>query len=591
MSPRETSLPSEEHEIAAALPAQFGSYLLLHQIARGGMGDVFLAKTGGNMGIEKHCVVKTLRDRFTDDEEYVGRFVEEARLVVQLSHRNICQVFDVGRVDAAYYLGMELVLGRDVRSLQISLVDRGLPLSEAIALHIACEMLEALDYAHRHVDPTTGQPLHIVHRDVSPQNVLINFEGEVKLIDFGLAERGRALTAEVVSTGERNVMGKIAYMAPEHARGEVVDARADQFAAGVMLYELLTSERYYSGRTPQQVWSVVGTGQYEPAKISTLSPELQRVLRRALAGDKRNRYESCGDFRDELLEIARVRGAHGGGRALRQLMNELFADDLRQTREMLQRAAKMSTPPSAFAPRGEPNTGREVQSFASVADTTLVHDPTEAIPRTATVSFETAGSGRKRTLIAASLATATLLSLVLVVGFVSLRAAAPSTIAPAPAPATATAFDAGPSVPTTLAAGGPAHTSTGSTTTTTGTATPGATAASASTGGATATTGTATPGATAASASTAGATTPGTTPASATMPSATTTKTPRKPTLPAAPTAPTALTLTQKIAALKRCSKPCAPELTKWEGKLGNHPDVAAFKSALEACFRSCTGR
>jgi serine/threonine protein kinase len=573
MSPRETSLPSEEHEIAAALPAQFGTYLLLHQIARGGMGDVFLAKTGGNMGIEKHCVVKTLRDRFTDDAEYVERFVEEARLVVQLSHRNICQVFDVGRVGTGYYLGMELVLGRDVRSLQIALVERGLLLSESIALHIACEMLDALDYAHRHVDPTTGQPLHIVHRDVSPQNVLINFEGEVKLIDFGLAERGRALTAEVVSTGERNVMGKIAYMAPEHARGEVVDARADQFAAGVMLYELLTNERYYAGRTPQQVWSVVGTGQYEPAKLASLSPAIQTVLRRALSGDKRTRYESCGDFRDDLLEIARAQGALAGGRALRQLMNELFIDDLRQTRELLQRAAKLSTPPQAFAPRGEPQAGREIQSFASVADTTLVHDPTEAIPRTATLSFEVAGAGRRRTLLAASLGTAAVLTLVLVLGYFALR--------PTPTPLASTL----PLTSTTTTT-----TTTAPTTTTTdaGTAT---SVVDAGTAAQVADTG-ATAGAVDAGVPTtdvadtkvkvAGSTTAttGTTGTTGTAP-----KTVRKPVVTGA------LTLTQKIAALKRCQKPCAPELTKWEGKLGAHPDVAAFKSALEACYRTCTGK
>src|SRR5688572_11787875 len=151
-----------EGEADGEFPAPFGQYLLLHPIARGGMGNVFLAKTGGMMGIEKHCVVKTLRTRFTDDPEYVQRFVDEARLVVQLSHRNICPVFDVGRVGASYYLAMELVIGRDVRSVLNGLIERESPLPEACAIHIAGEMLDALDYAHRHADPTTGEALHIV---------------------------------------------------------------------------------------------------------------------------------------------------------------------------------------------------------------------------------------------------------------------------------------------------------------------------------------------------------------------------------------------------------------------------------------------
>ncbi|MBM4280328.1 MAG: serine/threonine protein kinase [Deltaproteobacteria bacterium] len=519
-----------------ALPARFGPYLLLHRIARGGMGDVFLAKTGGSMGIEKHCVVKTLQDSFLEDEHYVARFIEEARLVVQLSHRNICQVFDVGRVGHAYYLAMELVLGRDVRSLQMALFERQVPLPEAVALHVAGELLDALDYAHRHCDPTTGQPLHIVHRDVSPQNVLINFEGEVKLIDFGLAERGRALTSDAVSAGEHTVLGKIAYMAPEHARGEVVDARADQFAIGVMLYELLTAERYYTGRSAEQVWTVVGTGRHEPPRLAQLEPTLQAILRRALDPDKRRRFGTCGELRDELLEFARTREAHAGGRTLRQLMNELFAGDLQATRELLQRAARRSPATLTSAPP-EGAGGRVIQSFATLADTTLVPDPTEVIPRTALVLAEAPGR-RARTLLLASVATAALLSLVLAVAYVALQPAAPPPRAAAPPPPTPTTAPPTPSMaPTDNALS----------------ALPPAPKAAATTK-----------------------------PAGAGADAR-----PRRD--PPTPAPPPTMTVARKMAALKQCDAGCAPELRRWEGRLGEHPDIMAFKVALDACFRACS--
>jgi eukaryotic-like serine/threonine-protein kinase len=372
---------SEEPEPMAAFPAPYGAYLLLHRLARGGMGNVFLAKTGGMMGIEKHCVVKTLRARFTHDPEYVERFMDEARVVVQLSHRNICPVFDVGRVGQSYYLAMELVIGRDVRRLLNALEERNRALPEACAIHIACEMLDALDYAHRHVDNTTGMPLHLVHRDISPQNVMISVEGEVKLIDFGLAESGREISNEHVTTGSSTVMGKMSYMAPEQARGEIVDARADQFAAAVVAYELIRGERYYAGLTQQQIWQQAGSGMYKPAGLADLDEELREILARGLASEKEDRYPATGDLREALLVYARKRNLHAGARDLRGLMGELLVDDLRETRELLQRFAHVSSlrrtgfdvNPDETMELMQPT---EVYSIATSGNKPI-HDPTE----------------------------------------------------------------------------------------------------------------------------------------------------------------------------------------------------------------------
>src|SRR4051812_42482813 len=290
-------------EMVGEFPSSYGNYMLLHQLARGGMGNVFLAKTGGVAGIEKHCVVKTLRARFTHDPDYVKRFMQEARFVVQLTHRNICPVFDVGRVQQTYYLAMELIIGRDVRTLLNALAERGRALPRALAIHIASDTPDALDSAHRAADNTTGEPLHIVHRDVSPQNIMINIEGEVKLIDFGLAERGKPLEdGEAQGELATTVMGKMSYMAPEQARGENVDARADQFAAAVVAYELLTGHRYYEGLSSEQVWQRGGAGQFRPAGITELPRKLRDLLEKALATSRDDRYATCGDFRDALLE-------------------------------------------------------------------------------------------------------------------------------------------------------------------------------------------------------------------------------------------------------------------------------------------------
>jgi serine/threonine protein kinase len=214
------------------LPRWFGDYVLLKRLGKGGMGQVFLARSPGVAGIDRLCVIKTLRSQWTNDREYVARFVDEARVVVQLNHRNICPVFDVGQVHNTYYLAMDLVPGRDVQAVMEACARYQLTLPIDLTLLIVGEILEALDAAHRLRDPETDAPLNLVHRDISPHNALISFDGDVKLIDFGLALS--ALKQERTEPGV--VLGKMAYMAPEHARGDGVDRRADLFAVGVMLY-------------------------------------------------------------------------------------------------------------------------------------------------------------------------------------------------------------------------------------------------------------------------------------------------------------------------------------------------------------------
>ena len=358
MSGPEIAAPREGE--SGEYPRPFGNYLLLTSLARGGMGEVFLAKSGGIAGIEKHCVVKTLRGNYTLDREYVTRFIDEARVVVQLHHRNICQIYDVGRVGKQYYLAMEYIIGRDLRTIQQRARDSGRPVGKPLVLHVLSEMLEALDYAHRIVDPISGEALRVVHRDVSPQNVMLNFEGEVKLIDFGLAQSAK----KVEKTQPHVVMGKMAYMSPEQARGDPVDGRADMFAAAVLAYELMVGERYYEGLSFDQIWSMAGRGGHAPRLWSSLDDGLQAILGRALAPNADDRYPTCADFKEDLVAFQVKTGQLAMSRDTRTFLADLFGDASQSHRELLSKFQNVRM----LSREAEPKSGDDSQSFSSSSD-------------------------------------------------------------------------------------------------------------------------------------------------------------------------------------------------------------------------------
>ncbi len=336
-----TSKPSPVLETEVAYPHRFGPYALLCALGRGGMGAVHLAKHGSVAGIEKYCVVKTLRQKHVDNEEYISRFMDEARLVVHLGHRNICPIFDVGRVGAKYYLAMELIEGRDLNTLVESCWRAGKAVPPALAMHIVCEVLEALDYAHRRTHPVSGEPLHIVHRDVSPHNVMLNFEGEVKLIDFGLA----ASSLKVERTDPKIVLGKLSYMSREHLRAQPVDGRHDLFGVAVMLYEMLAGERYYADVPQDQILPRLADGTHVPRRLAGFDDELRGILARALASDARERTATCGELRDQVQQYMLRRQLSASTRELRALMDERFPGEHTSVRALLQRFVDVRPPP------------------------------------------------------------------------------------------------------------------------------------------------------------------------------------------------------------------------------------------------------
>jgi serine/threonine protein kinase len=354
-------------------PRPFGNYLLLAPLARGGMGEVFLAKHGSVAGLEKHCVVKTLRPHLTDDREYTSRFIDEARIVVQLGHRNICHVFDVGVVGERYYLAMEYIAGKDLRALSGDAP--GGVINAGLAIHVVSEVLEALDYAHRQTDASSGVPLQLVHRDVSPQNVMLSWEGEVKLIDFGLA----ASTLKVEQTSPNVVMGKLAYMAPEQVRGEKVDGRADLFAAGVMMYELVAGERFYEGRSPYEIWGIAAQGGYRPRGWPVIDDDMKAILDRALAGTPATRYATCIEMREALQSYMQARALRGDAPMLRSLMQTVYSTAIDESRRQLQTLSKAKIPARfAGGSTSGPNAGFPVLSLES----------TQSIARSPSASIE-----------------------------------------------------------------------------------------------------------------------------------------------------------------------------------------------------------
>lgn len=351
--------------MSAPLPRPFGPYALLSIVGRGGMGEVYLAKTGGLAGYEKHCVVKTLRPEVAEESEYVQRFSEEARVVVQLAHRNICSVFDVGRADGSLYVAMEHVAGRDLRQLA-----RAGLLPPAVAVYIMTEVLEALDYAHRFVDGTTGEALSLVHRDVSPQNILLGVEGDVKLIDFGVATSTRLAPVTVAGT----VLGKLSYMAPEHARGEAVDGRADQWSAAVVLVELLTGEGFYRAVERDVAWQHSGKGSYRPPGFASIELGMRAILERALSPSRNERYPSCTAFAQALVDWARANAALADCRDVRRLLTERFGDLAGEARAVYANFSDVA-PPTLMQVQGP----AAASPWESIATTMMIAPPTTGL--------------------------------------------------------------------------------------------------------------------------------------------------------------------------------------------------------------------
>ncbi|MDP3274279.1 MAG: protein kinase [Deltaproteobacteria bacterium] len=314
----------------------FGKYKLLELIARGGMAEVFKAKSYGADGFEKIVVIKRILPELAQNQQFVEMAIDEAKLSVSLSHANIVQVFDLGREEDTYFIVMEYVHGMDFSGALRRCRKRGQAPPPELCVYICGETARALDYAHRRRDAQL-RPLNIVHRDVSPQNVLLSFEGEVKVADFGIAKARTSI--EEAGT----IKGKYAYMSPEQAKGEPVDARADVFALGVVLYEALVGKNPYQERTAYETLRRVQSGTKVPIEVlwPECPDELARIIAKATHPERDERYASAAKLYEDLagyLYTSRKRvTAHHLADWLESLREEPAADaDAGRVRDALE---------------------------------------------------------------------------------------------------------------------------------------------------------------------------------------------------------------------------------------------------------------
>jgi serine/threonine-protein kinase len=285
-------------------------------IAEGGMAEIVAASAVTEAGVSKRVALKRIRTGSSGDPQFVARFFDEVRLAMQLSHANVVQVFDFGRTEAnEFFLAMEFVEGVDVQRLRRAAGGDRLPPAEA--LHVVGQMLRGLDYAHRRTD-TDNRPLGIVHMDVKPANVLVSFEGEVKLTDFGVA-RSRDVRRPV-----EGISGTIPFMSPEQTRGEPVDLRSDVFSAGVVLYTLLAGECPFGEEDTGETLYAIQLCQYRPPAGLERADVFAPLLRRALAVRPEDRFPSAGAFADAIDELMFSQGWRGGGGALRDRLRAAF---------------------------------------------------------------------------------------------------------------------------------------------------------------------------------------------------------------------------------------------------------------------------
>ncbi len=270
-------------------------YRVIDKLESGGMAEVFRAESTGLEGFRKEVAIKRVLPHLGRNAKFISMFLDEARLSAQLSHSNCVQVFDIGVRDDAYFIVMEFVDGANLKSIATSMQGRMFPIP--VAAYIAHEICKGLSYAHELTD-RSGAPLHLVHRDVSPPNVLVTKHGEVKIVDFGLAKASSQLEPSEPGI----IKGKFAYLSPEAAHGEDVDCRTDIFAVGIILWELLASRRLFTGDTDVQILHKVQAAKVPPiAEINRkVPPELERIVDRALARDPNDRYPTARELGQDL---------------------------------------------------------------------------------------------------------------------------------------------------------------------------------------------------------------------------------------------------------------------------------------------------
>ncbi len=325
-------------------PMRFGNYLLLDRINVGGMAEVFRAKSSGMAGVERLVAIKRILPNLAQDPDFTDMFIDEARIAIHLRHSNIAQIYELNEIGQSLFIAMEYVQGRDLRALinRMRFLGREIPLP--LIVYIISRVCDGLDYAHRKRDDLSMRDLNIVHRDVSPQNVILSYEGEVKIIDFGIAKA----SAKRTHTQAGILKGKFGYMAPEQVMGHDIDRRADIFCTGILSYELLTRERLFSGSNELSTLRRIRQREITPPTIvnPAIPKPIEEMVLQALALDPEDRFPYASDYGHALQKALVESGLSPcSSRDLREFMHEVFgkdlSEDLMRLEAVLQRADEL----------------------------------------------------------------------------------------------------------------------------------------------------------------------------------------------------------------------------------------------------------
>jgi len=329
------------------LPSQFGRYTLIERLASGGMAEVFRAKIVSSHGFEKVIVIKRILPHLAADPSFVSMFIEEAKLMAQLTHPKIVQALDFGDVGGQYFIALEYIDGADALALLRAAAQKRVRVPLNLVVFVVAEILDALDYAHTALD-MGGRPIRLVHRDISPSNIFIARHGEVKLGDFGIAhadDRG-------AETQAGTLKGKYGYMSPEQVVGGALDGRSDLFAVGIVLAEAFMGRRLFTAQNDLDVLLMVRDARIERLDRygHDIPPELSAIVRKALRRDPAQRYQTAAEFRDQLADYLFSQGVRVGPADLRAFMADLVDSSPEALARVQQRGRRLSAPLSKAVP-------------------------------------------------------------------------------------------------------------------------------------------------------------------------------------------------------------------------------------------------
>ena len=304
----------------------FGDYILLEKLASGGMAEVYLAKKITSGGVQKFVAIKRILQQFSDSKDFIAMFKDEAKIAINLSHSHVVSIYDFGTQNSQFYIVMEFVEGRNLRQILNRIQKVKKQFSIAQVTHIIKQVTEGLDYAHNCIDPTTGQPLNIIHRDISPQNIMLSFEGNAKVVDFGIAKAAH----QIESTQAGTLKGKFGYMSPEQVEGQTVDRRTDIFALGIMIWEMLANQRLFLANN--EINTLRKIRECDVPRLRDINPniplDLDKIVQRALKKDRSERYKTAFDMHRDLQSFLSRFEPDFSTKDISKFVRELFSEEI-----------------------------------------------------------------------------------------------------------------------------------------------------------------------------------------------------------------------------------------------------------------------